>query len=198
LCANFDNAQAAMNLQITKADTKSIIDGGTLTLNGRCYKAMSAGTSGRAHGNWHTTASASATCVDGRSQATPTTTPVEPVAPEPPPPTVASTSEVPSHQPLGATPAATAATQPPQRKSAAGGKAYTTGDSYSRLLPSGGSSTRIYSSSLAPPTTTLAEPIAPEPPPLTLAPASTVLHPRHPRLWHTPQRLRPVQFRVRP
>jgi hypothetical protein len=82
----------------------------------------------------------------------------------------------------------------------------TTGDSYSCLPASGhahgschtsvsASAMHISSRSLAPPTTTLAEPIAPEPPPLILAPA---LHPRHPRLWHTPQRLRPVQFRVRP
>ena len=85
----------------------------------------------------------------------------------------------------------------------------TTGDSYSCLPASGhahgschtsvsASAMHISSRSLAPPATTLAEPIAPEPPPLILAPASTALHPRHPRLWHTPQRLRPVQFRVRP
>ena len=86
----------------------------------------------------------------------------------------------------------------------------TTGDSYSRLLASGAASDRAHGSchtsvsasamhisscSLAPPTTTLAEPIAPEPPPPTLAPVSTALCPQRPRFRHTPQRLRQVQLR---
>jgi len=44
LSADFDNAQTAMNLQITKADTKSIAGGSILALNGRRYKVKSVGT----------------------------------------------------------------------------------------------------------------------------------------------------------
>jgi hypothetical protein len=51
------------------------------------------------------------------------------------------------------------------------------------------------SASLAPPTATLAEPIAPEPPPPTLAPVSTALCPRHPyRRVPVPSMLSPWGF----
>ena len=205
LRADFGNAQTAVNMQITKP----IIGGSILTLNGRRCKVMSVGATA-ADGQTFTAFFGANNDYEGTVCAYDVITQAAAI----------HLDSAPAHyEYMGGTfcslaPPTTALAEPV----ATGGKASTagatdggtTGDSYSRLLASGAASDRAHGSchtsvsasamhissrSLAPPTTTLAEPIAPEPPPPTLAPVSTALCPQRPRFRHTPQRLRQVQLR---